>query len=379
LSQEAVAHLVGRSEGWLIQVENGRSDPGYADLLELASVLQIDLVQLVSDRAEATAGYADADGVGQESQERLRRVVSGPVRADMQVVDQLHRLLADWRILDDLLGPRALLPLTQPVCDLLDQLSQDADPPVRNALLTCGAEYQQFMGWLWVDLGDHRQAGISYERAIARAVQGDRDELAGYLLACQAEHGIVDNRPSLARSLAEAAQARRRALTPAVIGWAADLEARTWAAQGDESQCRRKLAEARELLRISAETGRAGEPPWIYHFVPDAFLVHEGMCMAELGQAQPAIESLGVTIAALEPGRVRDRAYYLSYLAKAHSSAADPEQAARVGHEALTLAVQCGSRRIIARLDAVGGGLRRWRNVSAVRDFSEALGLVRAQ
>ena len=39
LSQEAAAQRIGRSEGWLLQVENGRADPGYSDLLLLAPVL----------------------------------------------------------------------------------------------------------------------------------------------------------------------------------------------------------------------------------------------------------------------------------------------------------------------------------------------------
>jgi tetratricopeptide (TPR) repeat protein len=102
----------------------------------------------------------------------------------------------------------------------------------------------------------------------------------------------------------------------------------------------------------------------------------KGMCLADLGQAQPAIESLDTTIAALDPGRLRDRAYYLSYLAKAHVRAGDPERAARVGQEALGLAGQAGSRRTIARVDGVCRELRRWRNVQAVHDFSEALRLV---
>ncbi len=314
-----------------------------------------------------------------EAQERLRRVIQGPLRADMQVVGHLRNLLSDWRVLDDLLGPRAMLPLTLPVCQLLDELSQDAQGTVRNAFLTCGAEYQQFTGWLWVDLGDHQQASSSYERAIARAVQGNRGDLAGYLLACQAEHAIAQDRPRLARSLAEASQARHRELTPAAAGWAADLEARTWATEGNETECRRKLEQARDLLRISRDNSRADEPSWVYHFVEDAFFVHEGMCLADLGQARPAIGSLEATINALDPGRVRDRAYYVSYLAKAHAYDADPERAASVGQEALRLAVQAGSQRIIDRLDSVRGRLRRWRKLRSVHEFTEALYLSRVQ
>jgi transcriptional regulator with XRE-family HTH domain/tetratricopeptide (TPR) repeat protein len=41
LSREQLAHQVERSEGWLLLVENGRADPGYSDLVNLAARLKL--------------------------------------------------------------------------------------------------------------------------------------------------------------------------------------------------------------------------------------------------------------------------------------------------------------------------------------------------
>jgi len=47
LSLVQAAHQVERSDRWLLMVENGRTDPGYSDLVRLAPVLHVNLEQLV--------------------------------------------------------------------------------------------------------------------------------------------------------------------------------------------------------------------------------------------------------------------------------------------------------------------------------------------
>lgn len=56
LSQEVTAHRIGRSEGWLLQAENGRADPGYTDLLRLAPVLEAHISQLLPALPAASHG-----------------------------------------------------------------------------------------------------------------------------------------------------------------------------------------------------------------------------------------------------------------------------------------------------------------------------------
>src|SRR6266568_8395870 len=47
LSQEQLAQRIDRSEGWMVDVENGRADPSYSDLINLASALKQHISQLL--------------------------------------------------------------------------------------------------------------------------------------------------------------------------------------------------------------------------------------------------------------------------------------------------------------------------------------------
>lgn len=51
LTQERLAHLVGRSERWLIEVERGEVDPRLSDALALARVLRVGVVDLTGEPA----------------------------------------------------------------------------------------------------------------------------------------------------------------------------------------------------------------------------------------------------------------------------------------------------------------------------------------
>jgi DNA-binding XRE family transcriptional regulator len=49
LTQEQLAHLIGRSERWLIDVERGEVDPRLSDAVALARALSIGVADLTTD------------------------------------------------------------------------------------------------------------------------------------------------------------------------------------------------------------------------------------------------------------------------------------------------------------------------------------------
>jgi transcriptional regulator with XRE-family HTH domain len=49
LTQERLAHLVGRSERWLIEVERGEVDPRLSDALALARALRVGVAELTGE------------------------------------------------------------------------------------------------------------------------------------------------------------------------------------------------------------------------------------------------------------------------------------------------------------------------------------------
>lgn len=73
LSQEALAHRVGRSEGWLLQVENGRTDPAYSDLVNLAAALELDTPQLIQSATTSSVQSTSGSLEPHESSTQYQR------------------------------------------------------------------------------------------------------------------------------------------------------------------------------------------------------------------------------------------------------------------------------------------------------------------
>lgn len=64
---------------------------------------------------------------------------------------------------------------------------------------------------------------------------------------------------------------------------------------------------------------------------------------------------------------------YLAREALAHAGAYDPEHAAAAGLQALAIAEETGSGRIIYELAGLDSELMRWTKIPAVAEFREAL------
>jgi DNA-binding XRE family transcriptional regulator/tetratricopeptide (TPR) repeat protein len=310
-------------------------------------------------------------------QERLDAVVAGRARADAQVAHQLEAVLAHYRELDDLIGPQRMLGPVQAFTAAIDLVRQDSTAGVQRALLSMVAQYEQLTGWLWVDSGNHVMARRCYDRALARSMESGSHALARYILACKSEEALMERRVYTAIMLAQEVQHAEAGpdgtwcLTPGVKAWAADLEARGLALVGEKKRCRQKLDEAQELLALSACGAGPQEPPWIYHFVPEALEVHRGICYTALGDAAGAIGVFDAAIAQVPEWRLRDRAYYLSWLARAHAGNNDHCQASEVARQAVELGLETESARVLKEVRLLHGELDP--TLPAVRELGELL------
>jgi tetratricopeptide (TPR) repeat protein len=344
---------------------NGAVTPGNADSL---------LGPLDADLLAALGGLVDPD-----EGKRIAAATTGRTSADGQLVAHLERLLAHYRTLDDLIGPQRTLVSVRTLVGAVDHLRRDAAPPQNRALSSLAAQYEQLTGWLWVDSGNHAMASRAYDRAIARAVESGQHPFSRYLLACKSEQALMADELSTALFLAQEARAITEdargnwRVTEAPLAWAADLEARVLARLGQRAECERRLDEAERLLALSNENDRTEEPPWIYHYDSTTLAVHRGMCYADLGLSDHAISLLRETVAAVPEERVRDRAYYMSYSAKAHVFNRDPDQACAVASEAAHLALKTNSARVLKKLRQIHAEMSEWRDFPAVLDLGELL------
>lgn len=78
-------------------------------------------------------------------------------------------------------------------------------------------------------------------------------------------------------------------------------------------------------------------------------------------------------IADLPPEYRRDRGVYLARVGRAHASGGDPDQAVAAATQALAIAHQTGSGRIITELVSLNSDLERWKTAPPVTHFREAL------
>jgi tetratricopeptide (TPR) repeat protein len=317
--------------------------------------------------------------LGASEHERVASVVSGHSRADIHAVEHFEALLAHFRKLDDLMGPRHLHGAVQSTLGVVDGLCDSAEPAVKRALLSVSAQYEQLNAWMWLDRGESAMAQSRHDRALARATESGNQPLAGYLLACKAEQALEEGDAGTAIVFALEAQSGKWALTPAVQALAAEREARARAIRGEADHCKRKLDDAARLLAKSTERGRTDEPPWIYYFGEEHLPAQRGICYARLGQAEAALSAFDEAIPNLPGEYVRNRAWYLFWSAKAYALGHDVEQAATVARDAVQILIDAGSDGVLNEARKLHAHLDQATSAPEVGELGELLMTTRDQ
>lgn len=305
--------------------------------------------------------------------ERVASVLSGRSRPDMDSVEHFEALLAHFRKLDDLMGPRCVHGAVHSTIGVLDGLCDVAEPRVRRVLSSVCAQYEQLDAWMWLDRGDSATAHRRHDRALARATEAGNQPLAGYVLTCKANQALEEGNLGTAIALASEARSGRWALTPAVEALAAEHQARGWAMRGEGDQCERQLDDAAQLLAASSERRRADEPPWIYWFSEEHLPPFRGISYARLGRADAAIAVFDEALANLPAEYVRNRAWYLFWSAKAHADNNDPERAATVARDAAQILIDAGSDGVLDEARTLHARLARAKRIPEVQELGDLL------
>lgn len=288
--------------------------------------------------------------------------------ADLTPIEHLQRMRRVLIDEDNLLGPRPVIPTAHEHVRVIMQLRAGRTGADNRALLHLQAEFGEFAGWLHQDSGDFRQAQFWLDRALewSHAV-GDPD-MATYVMARKSQLAGDMRDPQGAVDLADAATSMARP------GSRLHATAQTYRAHGlalarEPSGALRALDEARDLAANQPD-GQSVWATWLDEAYVD---VQRGRCLALLGSHEQAAAVFQQAIRDLPPGFRRDRGVYLAREAQAHAGADDPDQAAATGMQALGIAAETGSGRIINELAALDDRLARWNRVPAVTDFREAL------
>jgi hypothetical protein len=189
-----------------------------------------------------TAGGALAALLTNDGPDRIDHAATTR-RIDATLTGHLATVLAGQRHLDDLMGAAAVLPATTVQLDLVQGLIRDAYGPARTQLVSVGAQWAQFAGWLHITSAQWPQARAALAAALEWATETDDHDMIATVLSYQAHISWLTGRigpvvalvssasPALAspaRMVASSgapdardARSTRRAITPPAVWIAA--------------------------------------------------------------------------------------------------------------------------------------------------------------
>ncbi|MFF1916132.1 helix-turn-helix domain-containing protein [Streptomyces sp. NPDC058239] len=276
---------------------------------------------------------------------------------------QVRRVLIQT---DNLMGPRTVLPaITQKLGELTvrrrNARGRDAD-----RLLELETRFEELAGWLSQDIGDERAAYAHTARALDDSHIAGDTELTAYILGRKAQLAADMGHRSDALGLATAA--RRTAPTGSRLEVIAVMhQAHGHSLLGEKLEALRGYDEALLLLDRADRDGVWGS--WL-----DAAYIHTARArsLADLGYHEQAVTGFRDALEALPAGYRRDRGVYLARAARSHAGVGDIEQAAVVGLEAVQIAAETSSARIIDQLGLLDVTLAATPSTEGVREFRSA-------
>ncbi|MDX3433892.1 helix-turn-helix transcriptional regulator [Streptomyces sp. ME01-18a] len=274
---------------------------------------------------------------------------------------RVRRLLIDN---DNLLGPNRAIAAAREYIEHIKHLRQDTKGTDRHALMELQTQYAEFASWLYQDIGDFDSAQFWLDRAFQWSHTVGDGDLTSYVMARKAQLAGEIRDPADVVDLAEAAQrmARPRSRLAAV---ARTYESYGHALRGESDASERAIDDVRNSLdRVSGDT-----TPWGVWLNEQYVEVHRAHGLEALGKHAEAAQIFTIAIEALPEGYHRDRGVYMARAAVAHAGADAPDEAAAAGLQALTVANETGSGRIVRELERLDKALIPWQRQPEVAEF----------
>lgn len=273
------------------------------------------------------------------------------------MVDRLLDLRASLVWTDSLLGPRRLLVTVCEQIALIEDHLVVAAANVRAELLTVGALYAEFAGWLYDDAGQLAGGTAWSDRALGWAHAAGCADLVSYVLMRKAQQAMLTKQAGMVISLAQAARRVGPRAPARVLASAAQQEAHGHALAGDERAATVALARAYDLV---ADATPADDRIGLAAHCDVGYLhAQRGSCMERLDRARAAIEAFDEALSCWPSDYRRERGLYLARKSRALVSAGDPCEAAATGRGALDIARATGSARTLDELRELDAALAR--------------------
>lgn len=370
-----IARQVPCNPGHLSNLRNGKKRPSAATAKRVDELLGAGgLLAALAVSPAAHRSSAGLDFVGASAAEKVIRVRLGTF-SPVQVQELIAHLNAQWHALvktDNLLGPRHALGAVTLNLSVIDGLLRTVREPAREAVLRLGARYAESAAWLHEDSADMAAARYWTRRAMEWAIEGNDRLMVSWTLFRRSQQAAADRDAAQVAGLVDAARREATGVSGPMLAAICQQEAHAHALDGHENACHRALDRAHLLAASADDPGDASAGHG--SFCTSAYLeMQRGACWLMLGQPMRAITVLEAAIAALPPAYRRDRGVALGYQAAAFASGDEPAKAARTATEALEIARDSGSGRVLSMIVPVADRLFPYRRIEEVARLRAAL------
>jgi hypothetical protein len=291
-------------------------------------------------------------------------------------VDALERLatqIRSWTVTGN--GALARKAVIAQLAELNDRLREAPPGPLTGRATLVTAQLAETVGSMSWDAGAHGDAQRYYVLAVQLAKLGGDDGLAAVALAALARQCFDLGRPGDGLEVVQLAQyGSRHSAGPLLRAMLATREGWAYAQIGETKAFHRSAGLAQDYF---AETG-TDSCRWIRSF--DAAELHgvlgarfRDLAMYDPLQARYAIDHIERALQLRDPNRLRNRAFDLIGLARAHLITNDLDQAVALIYEALPLTSQWMSGRVGMKLGDFHRESARFTSVPEVRQVRDTI------
>lgn len=370
-----LARRVPCNPGYLSNLRSGNKRPSASTAARLDELL---------DAGGLLAALATGPLAARAGQDRAPPDDATRVRLDGLSVVHFAELIAhlsdQWHALvktDNLLGPRHALDGVHTYLGVVGALLRTARAPVREQVLRLGARYAESAAWLHEDAGDLSSARFWTGRSMEWAVEGGDRLMVSWALFRRSQQAMATRDAAQVAGLAMAARREARGAPAAMLAAIFQQEAHAFALDGDERACHRALDNAHGLAAGPDDPGDASQGHG--SFCTPAYLeMQRGVCWLTLGQPGKAATALASVAETLPPAYQRDRGVALSQQAAALVAVGEHAEAAVAAAQAVGIARDAGSGRILRMVVPVAAALEAHSHLEAVAGLRAALAKVAA-
>lgn len=287
------------------------------------------------------------------------------VRGDIKPIEYFtaaRRTLVDN---DNIFGPRAII--------------QSAERQISRIIVSCDAargvdlvplleirtRFAEFVAWLHQDLGNHATAKFWLDRALDWSYLHPGAELSSYILARKSQLAGDLSDPMMGIGVGELAI--KSAPTPRIAAIASVYTAHSYALNGSDAAAERLYESARSLASQDQPSQDQQSPRTLGSWLDQSYIdVHRAGSINDRGQHDVAAEIFMRAIDHLPSKFHRDKGVYLARAANAYAGADGVDEAVHVGMQAVHIAIDTYSGRILSELDRLSLKLAEVRTPAVV-------------